>query len=61
MGLTLTAVHGASERLAQILMTALVTALGLLPLDFGSGAAGQEIEGPLAIVIPGGTGDLNRT
>jgi Cu/Ag efflux pump CusA len=49
-----TAMRGASERLAPILMTALVTGLGLLPLAIGSGDPGREVEGPMAIVILGG-------
>lgn len=47
------AIQGAPERLVPIVMTALVTALGLLPLAIRSSAPGQEIEGSLAIVILG--------
>jgi Cu/Ag efflux pump CusA len=49
-----TCIRGASERLPSVLMTALVTALGLLPLAIGSGQPGREIEGPMATIIVGG-------
>lgn len=49
-----TCIRGASERLPSVLMTALVTALGLLPLAAGSGQPGREIEGPMATIIVGG-------
>jgi len=49
-----TVLRGASERLLPILMTATVTALGVLPLALGSETPGREIEGPMAIIILGG-------
>ena len=45
------ALRGARERFTPVLMTALLTAHGLLPVALHSGHAGQEIEGPMAIVL----------
>lgn len=49
-----TAIRGAADRFAAILMTSLVTALGVLPLAIGMGEPGREIDGPMAVVILGG-------
>jgi cobalt-zinc-cadmium resistance protein CzcA len=45
--------QGARRRLRPVLMTASITAFGLIPLLFASGP-GSEIQRPLAIVVIGG-------
>ncbi len=44
-------IQGASQRLIPILMTALATALAMVPLALGVGEAGSEIQAPMAMVI----------
>jgi cobalt-zinc-cadmium resistance protein CzcA len=46
-------VEGARRRLRPVLMTASITALGLIPLLFATGP-GSEVQRPLAIVVIGG-------
>jgi len=49
-----TVLRAAEERVTPILMTALVTALALVPLALETGQAGREVQGPMALVILGG-------
>ncbi|MCE5180374.1 MAG: CusA/CzcA family heavy metal efflux RND transporter [Betaproteobacteria bacterium] len=53
MALAEVVVEGAKRRLRPVMMTASITAFGLIPLLFASGP-GSEIQKPLAIVVIGG-------
>ncbi len=44
-------IRGSVDRIVPIVMTALSTGLALLPVAFGAGQPGSEIQAPLALVI----------
>jgi CzcA family heavy metal efflux pump len=46
--------RAAAERFAPVFMTALMAALGLVPLALGLGRPGHEIEAPMALAVLGG-------
>ncbi|MDZ7878366.1 MAG: efflux RND transporter permease subunit [Saprospiraceae bacterium] len=53
-----TVIHGSSDRLNAILMTALTAALALIPLALRGDLSGNEIQSPMAKVILGRITDL---
>ncbi len=54
IGIEETVRKGSSDRLLPIIMTALTSALALVPIAVRGGEPGNEIQSPLAIVILGG-------
>lgn len=54
MGLRERVMLGSSDRLLPIVMTALTSALALIPLAVNGNAPGNEIQSPMAVVILGG-------
>lgn len=54
MELTERIIKGSCDRLNPIIMTALTSALALIPIAVSGGEPGNEIQSPLAIVILGG-------
>ena len=46
-------IHGSATRLRPVLMTALVAALGFVPMALATGT-GAEVQRPLATVVVGG-------
>ena len=54
-----TIIQGSLDRVAPVLMTALTTGIGLVPLVIGGHLPGKEILFPVATVILGGLTDID--